>query len=217
MRDEWERKRKAMVEEQLRSRGIVDERVLEVMGRICREKFVPLKDRDVAYSDGPLPIGEDQTISQPYMVAIMTECLALKGEEKVLEIGTGSGYQAAILLELAKEVYTIERIPALAERAKKTLEELGYTNFHLKIDDGSEGWPETAPFDGIIVTAAAPDVPNVLVDQLADGGRLVIPIGSRYSQTLCLITKKGGEILKEEFTSCIFVPLIGEYGWKDEN
>jgi len=213
---DWKRDRMRMVEGQLKSRGISDERVLQAMGKVPRHKFVPQDCQESAYSDGPLPIGEGQTVSQPYMVGIMTQCLELKGEEKVLEIGTGSGYQSAVLMELARELFTIERIPRLAERAKNVLSELSYDRFHVKVADGTKGWPEEAPFDGIIVTAGAPVVPESLIDQLNEGGRMVIPVGSRFSQRLYKSIKKAGKIIQEEDIMCVFVPLIGEYGWDKE-
>lgn len=213
---DWELDRLRMVEGQLKSRGISDERVLQAMGKVPRHKFVPQDCQESAYTDGPLPIGEGQTVSQPYMVGIMTQCLELKGEEKVLEVGTGSGYQSAVLMELARELFTIERIPSLAERAKSVLSELSYDRFHLKVADGTKGWPEEAPFDGIIVTAGAPVVPETLIDQLNEGGRMVIPVGSRFSQRLYKTIKKAGKIIQEEDTMCVFVPLIGEYGWDKE-
>ena len=213
---DWDLERSQMVGGQLESRGISDKRVLQAMGKVPRHHFVPLESRESAYMDGPLPIGEGQTISQPYMVALMTQCLELKGKEKVLEIGTGSGYQSAILMELARELYTIERIHSLAEKAKKKLSELDYNLFHIRVDDGTKGWPEEAPFDGIIVTAGAPEIPEILVNQLSEGGRLVIPVGSRISQRLYKCIKKVGKCVKEEDTMCIFVPLIGEYGWDGE-
>ena len=212
---DWEEQRDQMVKRQLVSRGIKDERVLEAMRKVPRHLFVPEKLRESAYHDGPLSIGEGQTISQPYMVALMTECLGLKGGEKVLEIGTGSGYQTAILAELAEHVYTIERVPILLEKAQQVLTHLGYTTIKFKGGDGTYGWCEESPFDGIIVTAAAPDISQVLVEQLNDGGVLVIPVGSRYSQSLYKVTKKGDKIEKEERTLCVFVPLIGKYGWKE--
>lgn len=213
---DWKHERLRMVEGQLKRRGISDERVLQAMSKVQRHHFVPLDCRESAYIDGPLPIGEGQTVSQPYMVGLMTQCLSLKGDEKVLEIGTGSGYQSAVLMELAREVYTIERIPRLAESAKKNLLELGYDRFHMKVADGTHGWPEEAPFDGIIVTAGAPEMPDALVSQLSEGGRLVIPVGSRFSQRLYRCSKKMGRCIKEGDTMCVFVPLIGEYGWDDK-
>lgn len=212
---DWEKQRIQMVESQLVLRGIKDKRVLEAMRKVPRHLFVPEKFLENAYQDGPLSIGEGQTISQPYMVALMTECLGLKGEEKVLEIGTGSGYQTAILAELAQRVYTIERIPVLLEKAQEVLTKLGYNTIKFKNGDGTYGWREESPFDGIIVTAGAPDISPVLVDQLKEGGVLVVPVGSRYSQSLYRVTKKGRKIEKESVTLCIFVPLIGDYGWKE--
>ena len=214
---DWEKQREQMVKHQLILRGIKDERVLEAMRKVPRHFFVPEKLRESAYHDGPLSIGEGQTISQPYMVALMTECLSLKGGEKVLEIGTGSGYQTAILAELAEHVYTIERVPILLEKAQQVLTHLlGYTTIKFKEGDGTYGWQEESPFDGIIVTAGAPDISPVLVAQLNDGGVLVIPVGSRYSQSLYKVTKKGDKIEKEIRTLCVFVPLIGKYGWKED-
>jgi len=205
--------RERMVATQIASRGIV-KRVLEVMAKVPRHRFVLPKYLDSAYEDHPLPIGEGQTISQPYMVALMTECLGLKGDEKVLEVGTGSGYQAAILAELSKEVYTIERFESLAERAKKVLSDLGYRNVKVIVGDGSRGLEEEAPFDGIIVTAGAPVLPKSLADQLAEGGRMVIPVGGSFSQALLLVEKEKGKIKTTSVCGCVFVPLIGEYGWK---
>jgi protein-L-isoaspartate(D-aspartate) O-methyltransferase len=216
MTQDFQKERVAMVEEQLRPRGISDLRVLEAMAKIPRHLFVPGNYQLAAYDDRPLPIGEGQTISQPYMVAVMTQSLGLKGEERVLEIGTGSGYQAAILAELSKEIFTIERIPLLIERARKVLRELGYTNISYLTGDGSKGWPEKAPFDGIIVTAGAPDTPQTLKSQLGEGGRLVIPTGPRYTQTLYKVTRKGDHFIEEDITGCVFVPLVGDFGWKDE-
>ena len=212
---EWEDQRLRMVSEQLRKRRICDERVLQVMEKVPRHLFVPQESRNLAYADGPLPIGEGQTVSQPYMVAVMTQHLDLKGGEKILEIGTGSGYQSAVLMELGGELFTIERIPLLGEKAKETLLELGYRNFHLRIGDGTKGWLDAAPFDGIIVTAGAPSVPDVLVGQLNEGGRLVIPVGSRHSQALLTCVKKGDACITDEDIMCVFVPLIGEHGWEN--
>lgn len=213
---DYQKERLAMVEEQLRRRGISDSRVLEAMGKVPRHLFVLDDYRDSAYEDRPLPIGEGQTISQPYMVAIMTQSLELQGREKVLEVGTGSGYQTAILSELAQKVFTIERIPALTARARKVLGELGYSNISFLSGDGSRGWPEEAPFDGIIVTAGSPDVPPTLKSQLAEEGRLVIPTGPRYTQTLYKLTRHGDRFSEEDVTGCVFVPLVGDYGWKEE-
>jgi len=204
--------RQRMVKGQLVARGINDKRVLDIMSWMERHKFVPENMRAYAYEDSPLPIGEGQTISQPYIVALMTQLLQLEGDEKVLEIGTGSGYQAAILAELVKEVYTIEILKDLGKRAQKRLKELGYTNIKVKIADGYHGWKEYAPFDAIIVTAAARYIPQPLIDQLKVGGRLVIPVGDMNMQKLLLVQKQPGEKLKEyEITGVLFVPLVGEH------
>jgi protein-L-isoaspartate(D-aspartate) O-methyltransferase len=213
---EFSKERQAMVEEQLRRRGISDVRVLEAMGKVPRHLFVPENYRASAYEDRPLPIGEGQTISQPYMVAVMTQSLDLRGEERVLEIGTGSGYQAALLCLLCRKVYTVERIVPLMERAREALQELNYKNISYRTGDGTKGWPEEAPFDGIIVTAGAPEMPKTLQSQLAEGGRLVIPTGPRYTQTLYKVTRKGNRFIEEDITGCVFVPLVGDFGWKDE-
>ncbi len=203
-----------MVKNQIEMRGIKDKRVLRAMMRVPRHLFVPEEYRKRAYEDHPLPIGEGQTISQPYIVALMTSLLELKGDEKVLEIGTGSGYQAAILAELAGEVYSVERIPSLAIKAAETLEKLGYKNVHIKVGDGTLGWEENAPYDAIIVTAAAPKVPSSLIKQLKVGGRLVIPIGERFIQSLHRYIKgKDGNLKGEDFGGCVFVPLKGKEGW----
>ena len=204
-----------MVEEQLRRRGIIDLRVLEAMAKVPRHLFVPLESRPGAYEDRPLPIGDGQTISQPYMVAVMTEALGLKGRERVLEIGTGSGYQTAVLAELSQTVYTVERIPSLIQKAQRILQELGYENVFYRLGDGSKGWQEEAPFDGILVTAGAPETPPTLKSQLAEGGRLVIPAGPRYAQTLYRLTRRGNQFSEEEITGCVFVPLVGDFGWKE--
>jgi protein-L-isoaspartate(D-aspartate) O-methyltransferase len=214
MRD-FESERLVMVEEQLRRRGISDPRVLEAMAKVPRHLFVPQDYQSSAYEDRPLPIGEGQTISQPYMVAIMTQSLELNGREKVLEIGTGSGYQAAILAELAGTVYTVERISSLTQSAQKVLGGLGYENIFFRTGDGSKGWPEEAPFGGIIVTAGAPDIPQTFKTQLAEGGILVIPTGPRYTQTLLKLTREGNKFIEEDVTGCVFVPLVGDYGWKE--
>jgi protein-L-isoaspartate(D-aspartate) O-methyltransferase len=208
--------RKQMVEEQLKRRGIYDQSVLAAMEKIPRHVFIPQEFRGSAYSDCPVTIGEGQTISQPYMVALMTQCLQVREGSKVLEIGTGSGYQAAVLMELGAEVYTMERHKPLADKAEKRLRELGYDVFQIRIGDGTLGWPEQALFQGIIVTAAAPEVPAVLKEQLTEGGKLVIPVGSRYSQVLNRITRFKDRYTTEEFTPCVFVPLVGKYGWKEE-
>lgn len=213
---EAERLRRLMVAEQLQARGIRDPRVLRAMLRVPRHRFVPPELAASAYEDGPLPIGQGQTISQPYMVALMTQCLELTGTERVLEVGTGSGYQSAVLAELCRWVYTVERIPELAARAERTLRELGYHNVSVRVGDGTLGWPEEAPFEGILVTAGAPEAPPALLEQLAEGGRLVIPVGTRYSQTLQRITRRGGRLEVEEFGPCVFVPLVGRQGWPEE-
>lgn len=204
-----------MVQYQLMSRGIHDERVLKAMSEVPRHMFVPESYRYTAYEDCPLPIGEGQTISQPYMVAIMTQCLKLRGKAKVLEIGTGSGYQAAVLSRLTDHIYTIERYEVLAQKAKIVLQEAGYDNVDVIVGDGSLGLPDRAPFQGIIVTACAPHIPKCLLDQLETGGRLVIPIGNPYNQMLHQIVKTEGGIEDRGILECAFVPLIGEEGWKD--
>jgi protein-L-isoaspartate(D-aspartate) O-methyltransferase len=204
-----------MVKEQLISRGIKDKRLLQAFQKVPRHKFVPPNLEKSAYVDSPLPIGEGQTISQPYMVALMTEYLNLKGDEIVLEIGTGSGYQAAILAELCKMVFSVERYSTLADKAIKILQELGYENIKIKIGDGTMGWSEFAPFDGIIVTAGAPRIPPKLIEQLKDGAKMVIPIGGHFSQTLTLVEKTGKDIQETPICGCVFVPLIGQEGWKE--
>lgn len=206
-----------MVEEQLIPRGIGDPLVLDIFKRVERHKFLPKEFLSSSYNDHPLPIGSGQTISQPYIVALMTESLQLTGKEKVLEIGTGSGYQAAILAELAREVYSIERIPELAERAAKTLAEAGYKNIEIDVRDGSLGWEEHAPYDAIVVTASCPARPKALLSQLADGGRLIAPIGGAFGQVLTLFKKEGGSITAQEICGCVFVPLIGKEGWDGLN
>ncbi|TAN43957.1 MAG: protein-L-isoaspartate(D-aspartate) O-methyltransferase [Nitrospirae bacterium] len=211
--DDFKLFRDRMVDTQLVPRGISDVRVLEAMRSVPRHLFVPDAIIDSAYADMAMPIGENQTISQPYMVAIMTELLGLKGYEKVLEIGTGSGYQAAVLAALAKEVHTIERIPALSVRAASKFRAIGLDNIFAHVGDGTLGLPENAPFDGIIITAATPDIPAPLIEQLKDGGIMVVPVGERYSQVLIKATKRNNTLLKEYHTPCVFVPLIGEFGW----
>ena len=218
--DPYEKMRKKMVDSQLRSRGVRDERVLRAMEKIPRHLFVEEGLRDQAYSDHPLPIGERQTISQPYMVALMTEALSLGGTEKVLEVGTGSGYQAAVLAELADRVFSIERIAKMADRARRILGALRYSNVLIKVGDGTYGWKDEAPFDGIIVTAGAPKVPETLVAQLAVGGRLVIPVGDRFTQTLFRVVRRSedpGDVEKEDLGGCRFVDLIGDHGWKNDS
>jgi protein-L-isoaspartate(D-aspartate) O-methyltransferase len=211
-----ERERKQMVEHQLRNRGIRDPRVLAAMERVPRHRFLSHPHESGAYGDYPLPIGSGQTISQPYMVALMTECLRLTGDEAVLEIGTGSGYQAAVLAELAREIYTVERFAELAERARAVLGEMGYDNVEVIVGDGSEGYPEAAPYDRIMVTAAAPEIAQPWLDQLKDGGRLVLPLGDRWGQTLTVVTKRGGKTEQESICGCVFVPLVGKHGWPQE-
>jgi len=204
-----------MVEEQLVRRGITDARVLDAMRKIPRHVFIEEALRDRAYGDHPLPIGEGQTISQPYMVAAMTQLLELEGTEKVLEIGTGSGYQTAILATLARRVCSVERLPALATRARRVLEELGSTNVIVKTGDGSFGWPDEAPFDRVLVTAGAPQVPAPLFQQLAEGGRLVVPVGEPQGQTLFLVEKVDGRMRTSTDCGCVFVKLVGKYGWEE--
>lgn len=204
-----------MVQEQIIARGITSPRLIDVLGRIPRHLFVQEAMAVQAYSDGPLPIGEKQTISQPYMVALMTDLLELKGNEHVLEIGTGSGYQTAVLASLCRRVWTIERIRPLAMQARKALDSLHLLNVNIKVGDGTLGWPEDAPFDAILVTAGAPAVPDALAEQLAPGGRLVIPVGNESEQTILRIRKEPDSSLVWETSSgCRFVPLIGEQGWQ---
>ncbi len=209
----FQARREAMVILQLRDRGIRDERVLEAMGRVPRHEFVSPDRRDDAYGDFPLPIGEGQTISQPYIVAAMLEALALREQDAVLEIGTGSGYQTAILCELCRSVCSVERYPSLSERAEKTLLRLGYNNFTLRTGDGSLGWPEAAPFDGIVVSAAVPRVTVALFEQLREGGRLILPVGSPISQELQLVRKQAGVAMLTRLDGCRFVPLVGNGGF----
>lgn len=213
--DEFEKLRMLMVEQQLIARKIKDERVLDAMRTVPRHLFAGKVNEYMAYDDCALPIGEGQTISQPYMVALMTELLELEGDEKVLEVGTGSGYQSAVLSMLALEVYTIERIPSLALKAEHLFERLGYKNIHVIVSDGTCGLPEHAPYDCIIVTAGAPEVPHCYSEQLKIDGRLMIPVGSRYSQILYKMKRTGLGIEKEVSTACVFVPLIGKNGWTE--
>jgi len=205
-----------MVEEQIVERGIKDDKLIAAMKKIPRHLFVEEALQNQAYSDHPLPIGEKQTISQPYMVALMTEALLLTGKEKGLEIGTGSGYQTAILTELSEKVFSVERIRSLAIRARKLLYELGYFNVEIKIFDGTFGWMEESPFDAIMVTAGSPDIPQPLIDQLSIGGRLVIPVGDALVQDLFRVTKTEEGVKKEDLGGCRFVKLIGKYGWEAE-
>jgi protein-L-isoaspartate(D-aspartate) O-methyltransferase len=195
------------------SSEIKDKRVLDAMSRIPREKFVPEESRSLAYEDSPLPIGWEQTISQPYIIALMTEALELTGNDKVLEIGTGSGYQTAILAELSKLVITVERVPALAESARRVLDSLGYNNIEIHIAEETLGWQKSAPYDAIIVTAGAPNIPDDLVAQLATGGRMVIPAGSRYIQELCKVVKNKDGSRVQKLGGCRFVALIGKDAW----
>jgi protein-L-isoaspartate(D-aspartate) O-methyltransferase len=205
--------RQQMVTRQIEARGIREQRLLEALQQIPRHVFVPKSLHYLAYTDGPLPIGDGQTISQPYIVALMTDLLKLKGDEVVLEIGTGSGYQAAILAKLAKHIYTIERNAQLANKARQTLDSLGLDNISVIVGDGSLGLPEHAPYQGIVVTAAAPEAPPPLLDQLDDGGRLVIPIGAEYGQYLHVYVRSGERYESRPITPVAFVPMRGKYGW----
>ncbi|HOU17686.1 MAG TPA: protein-L-isoaspartate(D-aspartate) O-methyltransferase [Candidatus Marinimicrobia bacterium] len=200
--------RQKMVNEQIIARGVRAESVIKAMQKVERHLFVPEQYRNFAYSDRPLPIGEGQTISQPYIVALMTELLDLKKSDKVLEIGTGSGYQAAILAEICDSVYTIEIISSLGKQAQALLRELGYYNIHCKIGDGYLGWPEHAPYDGIIVTCAPSKIPQPLKEQLAEGGRMVIPVGATYTQELVLVTKTKGKLIQKSVIPVRFVPML---------
>jgi protein-L-isoaspartate(D-aspartate) O-methyltransferase len=214
IKDEYFTARQHMVEEQIAARGIVDKRLLAAMRSVPRHRFVPIGDLAWAYADSPLPIGYGQTISQPYIVALMTEYLLLKGKEIVLEIGTGSGYQAAVLGCLCKEVHTLEIIPDLAALASDLLLELGYLNVHVHCGDGSQGWSSHAPYGGILVAAAAPAAPQPLLDQLVEGGQLVVPVGGRGYQRLEIWTHHGDAFDCQTSSPVAFVPLRGEYGWK---
>jgi protein-L-isoaspartate(D-aspartate) O-methyltransferase len=205
--------REQMVREQIEARGVHDPRVLEAMRTVPRQEFVDPALRERAYQDSPLPIESEQTISQPYIVALMVEALELTGDERVLEIGTGSGYEAAVLARVCGALYSVERIPGLAERARAVLERLGYDNVHLRVGDGAAGWPEAAPFSAIVMSAAARQIPRPLVEQLADGGRLVLPMGEEDAQVLVRL-RKGPEGLRDDcLGECRFVKLIGAYGW----
>jgi protein-L-isoaspartate(D-aspartate) O-methyltransferase len=206
---------RAMVEQQIRSRGVRDTRVLGAMLAVPRHAFVPIELAANAYDDQPLPIGEEQTISQPYMVAAMSEALELTGREIVLEIGAGSGYQTAVLSCLARKVHAVESRQALADQARERLSRLGYRHVHIHVGDGTLGWPAAAPYDAILVTAAAPAVPEPLVAQLAKGGRMVLPVGPPDMQHLQRIRRQGGEIIAENLFQCRFVPLIGQFGWSN--
>lgn len=215
---DYSKLRERMVKRQIASRGVRSAPVLDAMRKVPRERFLPRGQGVFAYDDSPLPIGDGQTISQPYIVAYMAESLALEGGEKVLEIGTGSGYAAAVLAEIAAEVYTIERIEGLATMARNVLDELGYSNVHVRCGDGTLGWPEEAPFDGIVVAAGGPDVPDTLKHQLKTGGRLAIPIGrSKAYQELVRVTRVAEDEFKaEDLVPVRFVPLVGEEGWSSE-
>ncbi len=215
-KENFARIRLKMVEEQVVARGIKDSRVIAAMRKVPRHLFVEEALQNQAYSDRPLPIGEKQTISQPYMVALMSEALQLTGKEKVLEIGAGSGYQTAILAEMARQVFSVERILSLTMKARMLLINLGYTNVEVKFSDGTEGWIGESPFDAIIVTAGSPDIPQPLVDQLAVGGRLVIPVGDESVQDLIRLTKTEEGIKREDLGGCRFVKLIGKHGWSKE-
>jgi protein-L-isoaspartate(D-aspartate) O-methyltransferase len=208
-------KRQEMVDTQVVKRGIKDDRIIAAMRNVARHLFLDEALWPEAYDDHPLPIGEKQTISQPYIVALMTEALALTGKERVLEIGTGSGYQTAILAELAEQVYSMERIAVIAQRARKLLDQMRYTNIVITVGDGTHGWREYAPYDAIIVTAASPAMPKPLIDQLTPGGRLIIPLGDESSQQLILYSKhKDGSVSTEGYGGVRFVKLIGEHGWR---
>jgi protein-L-isoaspartate(D-aspartate) O-methyltransferase len=207
--------REKMVADQLEQRGITDARVLDAMRAVARDRFVPAELAEHAYDDGPLPIGSDQTISQPYMVALMSEVAILRGSERVLEVGTGSGYQSVILSRLATEVYSIEFLESLHDRARAILTSMGITNVHVRTGDGSNGWPDAAPFDAIIVTAAMPGVARPLLDQLAPEGRLIAPIGEDELQTLVRISRQDGSWREEYFGECRFVRMTGKYGFPD--
>ena len=208
--------RRKMVEEQLLERGIKDLALMEVMSRVPRHLFVDSSLQQRAYGDCPLPIGENQTISQPYIVASMTEALHLKGKERVLEIGTGSGYQTAILAEMASQVFTIERIRPIVQKTKVLLNSLKYENIVFKVFDGTYGWRDQSPFDAILISAATPNIPTALIEQLADKGRLVAPVGGRESQKLTVLSKVGSRLVSREKESCKFVPLIGKFAWPEE-
>lgn len=210
----YEEKRTEMVRNQIRMRGVTDKQVLAAMQKVERHLFVPPAYQAEAYEDYPLPVGEGQTISQPYIVAFMTEALELEPTDKVLEIGTGSGYQAAVLAEICDSVFTIEIFETLGQNSKSLLEELGYTNVFVKISDGYQGWEEHAPYDGIIVTCAPTHIPEKLEQQLAEGGRMIIPVGGTYTQELVLLMKKGGKLQKENVLPVRFVPMINEKGDK---
>jgi protein-L-isoaspartate(D-aspartate) O-methyltransferase len=211
---DFRKARDRMVEEQIIARGIRDPKVTAALRRVPRHLFVGEGFRERAYGDYPLPIGEGQTISQPYMVAMMTNALGLLGHEKVLEIGTCSGYQTAVLAEIVPRIFSIERIPTLARRARRMLDSLGYQNVVIKTFDGTYGWEDESPFDAILVTAGAPSLPEMLPVQLAEGGRLVIPMGTVVTQSLCRLTREGDRFVRDDLGSCVFVKLVGRYGWE---
>lgn len=209
---DFSKKRQQMVTRQLRGRDITAPQVLRAMSAVPRHLFVPSNIQDLAYHDSPLPIGHDQTISQPYIVALMSQLLSLERGDRILEVGTGSGYQAAVLAEMGAEVFTVEIVPELARRAEKLLDELSYDRVTVKAGDGYKGWPEHAPFDGIIVTCAPTTIPEPLKEQLAEGGRMVIPAGETYSQKLYLLTKKSGKIVQQKIIDVRFVPMVDDEG-----
>lgn len=215
--ESFQRERVEMVERQIAARGVRDSRVLEAMRKIPRHLFIPPAYRNAAYEDRPLPIGESQTISQPYIVAVMTELLQPYSQDTILEIGTGSGYQAALLSQLAARIITLERLPTIAEQARKNLEALGIANVEVEVSDGTLGWPKKAPYNGILITASTPDIPPPLIDQLADGGRLVAPVGGQGYQELVKLVKLGGKVERTYHGGVVFVPLIGRYGWQRES
>lgn len=214
--DKYGQERRRMVRDQIERRGIKDPRLLAAFESVPRHLFVPEDYRYASYDDGPIPIGHSQTISQPYIVALMTALLHLDGDERVLEIGTGSGYQAAILGMMAREVHTVEYLSELADRASEVLKKMGFDNVQVHVGDGSLGWPEAAPYEGILVAAAAPEAPRALLGQLEDGGRLVLPVGGRSMQNLEIWTRKGNEFESRIETAVAFVPLRGEQGWDRE-
>lgn len=212
---DYEKERNRMVDEDIIPRGVKDPRVLAALRKVPRHEFMPEALRDRSYGDHAMPIGEGQTISQPYIVALMTELMELKATDRVLEVGTGSGYQAAVLAELSGKVFTVERVKPLADKARATLDRLGYRNVAMKVFDGTYGWKDMGPYDAIMVTAASPDVPQPLVEQLKPGGRLVIPVGERYSQVLLQIVKMEQGVERRASVPVVFVPLIGNHGWKE--
>ncbi|MDK2989391.1 MAG: protein-L-isoaspartate(D-aspartate) O-methyltransferase [Methanoculleus sp.] len=214
--DPCQGEREEMVEFQIQARGVGDLRVLAAMRKIPRHLFVPKGYERAAYEDRPLPIGEGQTISQPYIVAVMTEQLELAPQDRVLEIGTGSGYQAALLAELAAKVISVERLPDIAARARENLARAGVTGVEVVVGDGTQGYPPEAPYNAVIVTAASPDIPKPLIDQLAEGGRLIAPVGPRECQDLIKLVKREGRVEKIPLGGVCFVPLIGQFGWKGE-